>query len=285
MRDAALIALAGRHGVVTTAQLIAAGFSRSAITRRVQAGVLRRVHRGVYAIGPIEAPAARYAAALLACGPAATLSHHTAASLHDLPAHPQRAIDVTAATRHDHPGIRLHRSPIPRGERTHRHGVAVTTVARTLLDLAAELDARALNRLVEEAELRGHAGAIDGILGRRPRHRGARRLHGARHAEPRLTRSEAEARLLDLIRAARLPLPRTNVRVGRHEVDALWADRRLVVEVDGYRFHASRAAFERDRRRDAELQAAGHRVVRVTWRQLTADAHAVVATLAAALAA
>jgi len=284
VKDAALIALAGRHGVVTTAQLDAAGFARSALTRRVESGLLRRLHRGVYAVGPIEAPTARVAAALLACGPGAALSHHTAAQLHDLPTLPRCAVDVTAATRHDHAGIRLHRSRLAADDITRRQGLPTTTVARALLDLAATVDDRALARLVEEAEIRGHGAAIDDALRRHRGNRGARRLAAARHDEPRLTRSEAEARMLDLVRAARLPVPRTNVRVGRHEVDVLWPDQRLVVEIDGYHFHASRAAFERDRRRDAELQAAGHRVLRVTWRQITQEAPAVVATLAGALA-
>jgi very-short-patch-repair endonuclease len=101
---------------------------------------------------------------------------------------------------------------------------------------------------------------------------------------PSLTRSEAERRLLSLIRDAGLPAPRTNVRIGPYEVDMLWPAARLIVEVDGYAYHASRAAFERDRARDAELQARGYRVIRITWRQIEATAHAVVARLAAALA-
>ena len=98
--------------------------------------------------------------------------------------------------------------------------------------------------------------------------------------EPRLTRSEAERRLLKLIRAAKLPLPVTNTRVAGWEVDAFWPRHRLVVEVDGYAYHGNRAAFERDRRKDAALIAAGYRVVRVTWRQIADEPHVVVALLA-----
>ena len=107
----------------------------------------------------------------------------------------------------------------------------------------------------------------------------------ARHTRrpPSLTRSEAERRLVELIRAARLPQPLANARVGRYEVDLLWPDQRLIAEVDGYQFHGGRAAFERDRRRDAELLATGHRVLRVTWRELTDAREAVVANLAQAL--
>mgnify|MGYP001018653413 FL=1 len=102
---------------------------------------------------------------------------------------------------------------------------------------------------------------------------------------PRLTRSEAEARLLALLRRSRLPLPSTNVRVGRYEVDMLWSSHRLAVEVDGFAFHGTRAAFERDRVRDADLQALGLRVIRVTWRQIVEEPEATVARLAGMLAA
>jgi very-short-patch-repair endonuclease len=100
-----------------------------------------------------------------------------------------------------------------------------------------------------------------------------------------MTRSEAERRLLALVRAARLPQPETNVRLGRYEVDMLWRRQRLVVEVDGFAYHGSRRAFERDRRRDADLTQAGYRVVRFTWRQITQEPEAVVARLAALIAA
>ena len=101
---------------------------------------------------------------------------------------------------------------------------------------------------------------------------------------PALTRSEAEERLLTLIRSAELPAPETNIRIGRHEVDLVWRDQRLIVEVDGFRFHSSRSAFERDRRRDAELGTLGFRVMRVTWRQIVDEPQALIARLATALA-
>ena len=101
--------------------------------------------------------------------------------------------------------------------------------------------------------------------------------------EPALTRSEAERRALELIRAARLPTPETNVHIHGHEVDLLWREQRLVVEIDGYAFHSSRRSFERDRRKDRELAAAGYLILRITWRELTDERDAVVATLSAAL--
>ena len=106
----------------------------------------------------------------------------------------------------------------------------------------------------------------------------------AADAAPALTRSQAEERLLALLRAAELPPTAVNGRLGGHEVELLWAAQRLVVEVDGFAYHGGRAAFERHRLRDAELQAAGYRVVRVTWRQLVERPEALIARLAQALA-
>jgi very-short-patch-repair endonuclease len=105
-------------------------------------------------------------------------------------------------------------------------------------------------------------------------------LRRATIEEPQITRSEGERRLRALIRAARLSRPHTNTSVGGWEVDAVWQAQRLVVEVDGFAYHGNRAAFERDRRRDAALVAAGYRVIRITWRQLVDEPHAVVALLA-----
>ena len=227
-------------------------------------------------------------AATLACGDGALLSHSTAAVLWGLRP-PDDVIHVTVTGRNVRgpEGVRVHRiQALHPGDATRRDALPVTSPARTLLDLAAHLSGRDLNRAADEARV--HRLVTDRSLNeqfdRYPRHRGRAALRKAIRPEPALTRSEAERRLLELIRAARLPEPRTNVRVGRHEVDFLWSEHALVVEVDGYAFHSTRAAFERDRRRDAELQAAGYRVIRITWRQLTEKPEAVVATLAVATA-
>ena len=104
-----------------------------------------------------------------------------------------------------------------------------------------------------------------------------------RESGPAFTRSEAERRLLKLIRNARLPPPRCNVRAAGHEVDFLWPEQKVVVEIDGYAFHRSRTAFETDRRRDADLQVAGYVVLRITWRRLADEPEAVIAQIASAL--
>jgi very-short-patch-repair endonuclease len=283
-------ALAARqHGCVTTAQLVAAGVDRRQITRGLADGMLRRIHRGVYLVGPVASPLARYAAALLGVR-AGVLSHRAAAALYDLVPPPDDAIDITTTARgpRSREGIRVHTTAtlLQSEVRLHRH-VRLTSPERTLLDLAASGDDE-LERALEEAQVRRLvsrttlAAAIERHKTRRGAGVLADMLEGAH--DPSLTRSEAERRLLALVRAANLPPPRTNVRVGPYEVDFLWPSQRLIVEVDGFAFHSTRAAFERDRVRDAELQARGYRVIRVTWRQLTNEPHAVVARLAAALA-
>jgi very-short-patch-repair endonuclease len=162
------------------------------------------------------------------------------------------------------------------------------TPIRTLFDLASSSNAAEIERAFNEAQVRKLV-SLDEMrraLASAPRRAGVLILRDLveGHEGPNLTRSEAEDRLLALVHAARLPTPAVNVRVGRYEVDFLWRAERLVVEVDGFAFHSSRSAFERDRARDAELQAAGLRVMRITWRQLTDEPEVIVARLAQALA-
>jgi very-short-patch-repair endonuclease len=263
---------ARQHGCLTTAQLAAAGIGRREIARWLADGSVRRRHRGVYVLGPVESPLARYAAALLAVGPGAALSHQAAGALHELLPAPEH-IDVTTAARgaRQREGVHVrHTASLPQSAVRVLHHLRVTSPERTLIDLA-NAGHPSLARAVEEAQVRRLV-APDALPA------------ALRTPEPSFTRSEAERRLLALIRAANLPPPRTNVPLGPYVVDFLWPDHRLVVEVDGFAFHSSRAAFERDRARDADLQARGYRVIRITWRQLQREPHAVVARLAAALA-
>ena len=152
--------------------------------------------------------------------------------------------------------------------------------------LAATRPAREVARAVNEARVlrlvTDHS--LDEQLRRYPRHRGAKALAAAAGTNEQLTRSEAERRLLELIRDARLPEPEVNAEVLGYEVDFLWREQRLVVEVDGFAYHSTRAAFERDRRRDAALQTAGLRVLRVSWGQIADEPVALVAILARATA-
>jgi very-short-patch-repair endonuclease len=278
-----------QHGAITTAQLRSAGLSDEAIRHRVARVWLVRIHRGVYLVGPLEMAWSRAMAAVLACGEGALLSHSPAAVLWGFGSPPAGAIHVTVAERdvRSRDGIRVHcASGLDPRDATRRQGIPVTAPARTLLDLAADLSPTTLSRAVDEARVQRHVTdhSLNEQFCRYPSHRGTSPLKEVTRTEPKLTRSEAERRLLDLIRAARLPEPQTNVRVGPYEVDFLWPTHRLVVEVDGYAFHSKRSSFERDRRRDQQLTAAGYSVIRITWRQITEEPEAVIATLAAALA-
>jgi len=285
-----LVVAGGQHGLVTSAQLMEAGLSRHQIARRVELGWLQQRHRGVYLVGPLETPLSPAMAAVLAYGDNALLSHYPAAVVRGLRPQPLGELHVTllgSGGVRSRDGIRAHRTRhLHPADATRHRGIPVTSPARTLLDLAATASATTLARATDEARI--HRLVTDRSLGeqfeRYPAHRGTRALARATETEPRLTRSEAERRLLELIRAARLPEPQTNARVDHYEVDLLWPHHHLIVEVDGYAFHSMRSALERDRRRDAELIARGLRVARVTWRQITEEPESV-ATLAVQLAA
>jgi very-short-patch-repair endonuclease/predicted transcriptional regulator of viral defense system len=291
-RDGRIAGLAARqYGVVSWWQLIDAGVSRGAIAHRLAHGRLHRVHRGVYLVGhPTMPRLAAEAAAVLACGEGAVLSHQSAAKLWQILDDDNAGIHVTVVGNHRrHPSIRMHRTAsLDANDVARRHGLPLTSPARTLLDLSEVVSSRQLERAVEEAERRHLVGAsrLHALLQRSPGRRGAAALRALLEctAGPTLTRSEAEERLLALVRAARLPHPELNVRVAGCEVDFLWRDAGLVVEVDGFAYHSTRAAFERDRRRDAKLQSAGFAVVRVTWRQILDEPEALVALLAQNLA-
>jgi very-short-patch-repair endonuclease len=294
--DRAIAALAAKqHGVVSRAQILSAGIERGAITRRVRAGRLHPVHRGVYLVGhPVPTEGARELAAILACGPGSVVSHRSAGHLWRLLPYQANPgpVDVTVAARKlaTTPRIRIHcvGALEPRDFRT-LHRIPITTPARTLLDMATVLRPYLLERVVAEAEVRRLVRKRD-LVDQVDRNRGrpgTRALRSLLELEggPAFTRSEAERRLLALLRAAALSLPRANARLGRYEVDFLWPEHRLVVEVDGYAYHGNRAAFERDRQRDAALAASGYTVLRVTWRQLVDAPEAVIARIASALAA
>jgi hypothetical protein len=181
-----------------------------------------------------------------------------------------------------------HRAHLGPDEITAVDGIPVTTVHRTLLDLAGVLPGPQLDRAIERAEaLRlGDGLSLDALLRRHPGRRGAAALREAigKGVEPVLTREELEARFLGFLDAHELARPEVNAPVwsaGRwYEADFLWRAPRLIVELDGRETHGTRAAFERDRERDRILQVDGWRVIRITWRQLHDDPVAVAADLA-----
>jgi len=292
--DWAIAEIAGeQHGVVSRAQLLAIGVSATAIDWRLKRGRLHRVHRGVYLVGHAAAPQrAPEMAAVLACGSRSLVSHRSAAVLWALISAPGLDyVEVTVADLGNRvrPGIRVHRTTsLDRRDLRRLDGIPVTSPARTLLDIAGIVSPQVLERAVAEGEARRLArrSQLLQTLDRNSGRPGSTPLRALLEQQggPALTRSVAEEKLLALVRAALLPAPEANVKVGPYEVDLLWRGERVIAEVDGYRFHSSRRAFERDRRRDPELRERGYEVIRITWRQIVDEPEVVIARIAGALA-
>jgi very-short-patch-repair endonuclease len=277
-----------QHGVVTRAQLLALGLSDDAIGRRVRAGRLHRVHRGVYAIGlPRLSTEGRFLAAVLAVGEGAVLSHVSAAVLWGLLGERGPRVDVTVPVRGGRRRRRLvivHGAALPAQDITLKNAIPVTTPARTIVDLADVLPRRTVERAIDEAAyLRLDLQGLRPLPGRRGCGLLSRVLAEHEPGSTR-TRTDLEELMLALCRRYRLPQPRVNTIVEGYEVDFAWPAERLIVETDGWQAHGTRAAFEADRRRDAELIAAGWRVMRITWRRIEREPGAVAGQLAGALA-
>ncbi len=290
--DAAIAQLAAKqHGVVSFGQLRSAGLSVGAINARVRAGRLHRLHRGVFAVGHTNlSHDGRCMAALLSLGSGTALSHVTAAARWAVRPSASASIHVTVPTeggRLKRLGIVIHRSTTLRPEDVvDLDGLPVTSVARTLLDLAGGLAAGPLERAVERSlHLRlFDLAAVRSVLAANRTRRGAAtlaRIVDTIHDEPAVTRSKLEGRMRDLCDAHGIPRPEVNVLVEGLEVDFFWRPQKLIVETDGHETHGTRTAFEHDRARDARLTARGYRVVRSTHRQLLHDPGFVAATLVA----
>jgi very-short-patch-repair endonuclease len=266
--DLEIAALAGdQHGVVARSQLLHAGLTAEAIKRRVRAGRLHRVHAGVYAVGHrVLTREGRWMAAVLACGPKAVLSHATAAAAWDL----RRAgtvIHVTVPGRGGGKaprGVRLHRSPtLTPAEITDYRGIPVTRVARTIIDLARIVSEDELERIVDLAD---EHGLVDFAALRSARSACLKAV--LKNYDPAPTRSEMERRFRRLCKRHGLPLPETNALIEGYLVDFVWRDVRLIVEIDGYKYHRAPRRFERDREQDVNLGGKGWRTLRFTWRQI-----------------
>jgi very-short-patch-repair endonuclease len=260
--DNAVAALAAEQwGVLSLAELRTCGLSQDMVSDRVRAGHLHRLHRGVYAVGHPNVPRnGRFLAAVKACGPTARLSHFSAAALHGILDWEDRfpEVTVTGSGTRTHPGIKVHRTKRADGV-MRRQGIPVTTPADTLRDLSSMRQFRAIRRATRQAR---HLGLIT------PQE--AARLVPGGYIP---TRSELEDAVLDLIAEGGLQRPDVNVPLvidGRRVVpDFRWPAQRLVIEADGAAWHDDRLAREDDAERQALLEAAGERVVRVTWDQAT----------------
>ena len=289
-RNGALAGLAARqHHVVDRGELRALGFDDGAVSRRVAAGFLTRLYPAVFVVGPVLTREGRFLGAVKACGEGAVLSHRSAAILWDLHKSASARIDVTVpftsgvrSTKR----IRVHRARRPI-ETTTRDGIPVTTVARTLADLAEVVERRPLEKALEQAERLGllDVRAIDAVADAQPGRRGpalVRRLVRA-HATHGMTRSALEDAFLALCDRHGIPRPAVNARVEGMEVDCVWPQARLVIELDSWHWHGNRRAFRGDRTKSRRLTLLGWTVVRITDDELDDDPAAVAAAVQALL--
>jgi phosphoribosylcarboxyaminoimidazole (NCAIR) mutase len=257
------------HGVVTRTQLLRAGVTVAEIRTRLGRGALIPFYRGVYLVGH-SAPSveAGYLAAVRACGEGALLcggaAAHLLGILHGAPLPPE----VVAPTERRVAGVKTRRSRLidPR-DATVRQAIPVTTVAYTLCDIAALLAIDDLARACHEAGVRYRTAPadVDTVLARRGAVPGARKLRRVLHGEVPVTLSRLESSFLVLLAQSGLPLPLTNRLAGGRRVDCRWPEYRLTVELDGYRYHHSRHAWEQDRRREREARARGDEFRRYTY--------------------
>jgi len=233
-----------------------------------------------YCVTPIVSVRARLMAAVLSIGPDAAVSHRSAADLWGIRRTSTGTIELTVPRwLKQRPGLRIRESVLPADERTVTDGIPVTTVARTLLDLAGLLAPPELERAVERTEALGltHDVPLKAILDRPPRRRGVAVLRAATAAPTKgATESVLEERFLAFVAVAGLPSPELNawLKLGDDWIraDCLWREQRLIVELDGRAYHGTRAAFERDRRRDRRALLAGWGTIRVTWAMLDHEA-------------
>jgi predicted transcriptional regulator of viral defense system len=268
-----------QHGRIARRQLLTLGFGADAIDYRLAHSRLHVVYRGVYAVGhDVPTREANWMAAVLAGGEGAVLAYRDAGALWGFRRHARAVIEVTTPrSQRLRRGIQFHRSSLPFDEVTTEDGIPVTTVPRTLLDLATVLRPRQLERALNEAEtmrLWDELSLLD-LLRRYPRRAGSRAVRAvlaARNAGAKIIRSDLELAFLEFLDRFGFPGPELNTTVEGFEVDAVWREQRVVVELDSRTFHMTAAAFEADRERDRKLQAAGWRTIRITWRQLEDDA-------------
>lgn len=281
---------ASRHGVFTIADLERAGMNRRQARRRIVTGRWRELHPGVYVVAGIPESFDMRATAALASHRAAVLSHCSAGRVLGIRDSDDLVLSVPIGARHLVAGAIVHQTSLPSRHVTRRHGFVVTTIERTLVDLAVVLSQTELERCVED-QLVARVTTVSRLedtfaeVGGRGRG-GSGRM---RSALTRLdgdppTESELEAMFWRLLERNSLPLPQRQVELewlphGRGRVDFWYQTHSLVVELDGRRFHERSAAFETDRRRDQQALIAGVRTVRFTHRQLTAETLSVVAVM------
>jgi hypothetical protein len=260
-----------QHGVVSVRQLHRLGYEKDAVSGAFAAGHLHRLYHGVYAVGHTDvSPHGQCLAAVLASGPRALLSHYSAAWLWKLTlTQPIPAHTTGPSPRSRRLPIHIHRSrTLIDADRAVIGNIPVTSVARTLLDQAAQVDRRRLKRLLKRSEEEGlfDLDAANDVLSRNRGHRGHKRLKRAiaLYEPPPFTRSEFETFFYEAVLAAGLPTPRVNYNVAGMELDLYWPEHRFAVELDLYETHGSRDSFEEDRIRREELLLEGIGMTSVT---------------------
>ena len=265
---------ARQYGLVTRDQLRELGLGPTGIGARIRTRRLHRLHRGVYSVGHnVLLEQAYWLAAVLACGRGAVLSHLSAAALWEIRGDPGAHVHLTVpsqAGRARRPRIRIHRSRrLAPEDVTIHEGIPVTTVARTLLDLADVLSKQALKRAIDESEYRRlfDLTAVVAAVGRNPNRR-SRKLVALAAGPAELTRSPLEDRFLAIVQRHGLPRPQVNHQVAGYQVDFYWPHAKLVVELDGFAAHGTRRAFQSDRERDRRLTLAGLTPIRLTAQDL-----------------
>jgi hypothetical protein len=288
--DAWVAAIAPRQrGLVTRRQMLAAGITTAEVRVRLERGQLQVVHAGVYAVGHRRIDReGRWLAAVLACGRGAALSYRSAGRHWGLLPAGDELPEVTRPTHCSRRGIVVHRARLRADEVRILEGIPVTSVPRTIVDLAAVLGPRQLERAWNEMEVRGLRDplSVAAMLARHPGKRGTAALRQliANRRPADITRNDFEEGFLALVDRFGLPRPRMNAHIalrGRfYEVDCLWECQRVVVELDGGAVHATWASQENDRERDRILIAEGFRTPRVTWRQMCDSPTEVAADLA-----
>jgi very-short-patch-repair endonuclease len=299
--DAIILSIARRqHGTVARWQLLAAGVTREAITTRLRDGRLRMIHQGVYLVGAVQGEHSHAMAALLAFKLKAVLSHRTAASLWNLLPYPATAkawVTIPPERSASRPRIKAIRAILPPKDTRKRDGLRLTSPPRTVLDMASLLVEPGAPRgseglyelewLITEAQFRGIASEheLRDQLKRNPFKRGAPALRSVLDLPggPKRTRSKGERAMLRLLREHRIDGFETNAKIHGYEVDFLWRDEGVVVELDGYDGHSGRIAFERDRLKWASLSAQGLLVLPVTGRQIRNDPKGVIGRLLASI--
>jgi len=283
----------GQRSLITRQQLLALGVSSDMIARALRRGRLHRMHQGIYSLVPFPAlpPHATELAAILACGDSALLSHHSAAAVWGIRPFLEGDVDVTVIgkeTGRRRRGIRVHRTAHldPRDARRYQQ-LPITSPARALLEIAPETSGRALEWALDQALVKRLTtrGQIKAVLAAYPHRPGTPKLQTLLDPDrpTTITRSHPEEQLLERLRKAGLPIPEVNARVGNYTADFLWRAAKLILEVDGYHYHHTRAAFERDHQRDSEHQRDDYLVIRVTPRQLQRNLDALLVQIAIAL--